>query len=269
MIERPSTGFARGRSIFRRLSGSPTREYYLYCPTTLRTDAPILVAVHGISMNAAEQMVRLRHIAEDKGMIVIAPYFSKSLYPGYQQLVSKRTGARADLALLDIVNNVGAELGLSKTKFVLIGFSGGAQFAHRFAFYHANRVALCISCAAGWYTYPQFDEPYPTGLRVGTGPHGISAHPEWVKVRHHVIIGSLDTAVEPALNMKPEIADRQGKGRLERARRWVKAMNLAAADNAMLKVDYSEIPGLGHDFGEAHDQFHLAKLISQDIESII
>lgn len=263
MTVHPLQQLRRGKSIFRRLVGKPAREFYLYLPTTLQENATIIVAVHGISMNAAEHMVKLRQLAEDKGAVIIAPYFSKRRYPRYQQLEDPKTGKRADLALIEIVESVCTQFGLKRQKFTLIGYSGGAQFAHRFAFYHADRVMACISCAAGWYTYPNFQETYPLGLSPNTGPAGMSVHPDWRNVRHHVIVGSIDTAIEPSLNMKPEIVAQQGTGRLERAQRWVEAMNNVVITEVGLPVEYSEIAGMGHDFTDAYDNFRVDRIISQ------
>lgn len=213
-------------------------------------------------MNAAEHMVRMRRLAEEAGSILVAPYFSKANYPRYQQLQDPKTKTRADLALIDIVEHVAQEFELVTRKFVMIGFSGGAQFAHRFAFYHADRVSHCISCAAGWYTYPDFDEAYPFGLRDGTGPANLSVHPEWSKVVHHVIVGKKDNSVEPSLNMKKAVVTRQGIGRLERARRWVAAMNNIAIDHCCERVKLTQIPGLGHDYADAHDRFRIDRFIA-------
>jgi poly(3-hydroxybutyrate) depolymerase len=47
---------------------------------------------------------------------------------------------RSDLALIDILADVRRRSGIRTPKIHITGFSGGAQFAHRFAFYHADVV---------------------------------------------------------------------------------------------------------------------------------
>ena len=44
--------------------------------------------------------------------------------------------------------------GLADTPLHLIGFSGGGQFAHRFAQRHPGRVAACCALSAGAWTHP-------------------------------------------------------------------------------------------------------------------
>src|SRR2546428_6110187 len=46
----------------------------------------------------------------------------------------------------------------------LVGFSRGAQSAHRFVLRHPERVAALASFSAGTYTMPTSSEPYPFGI---------------------------------------------------------------------------------------------------------
>lgn len=256
----------QSRSGYRNLKGPVIREYYYYVPPAIRPDTPVIVAVHGISRNAAEHLAKLRPIAEEIGAVIIAPYFSREHYPRYQLLADPKTGTRSDLALIDIMNDIFQHFGMPIAKFYLVGFSGGAQFAHRFALYHSNWVRHCISCSAGWYTYPNFNESYPLGIKHASGPDKLSVHHEWSKVKHDVIVGSNDTLVEPSLNMTKPVIVTQGVGRRERAHRWVKAMNEARRQNKNQAAFLTEIDGLGHDFSEAHDSFNLDRLIIQKFE---
>lgn len=259
----------RDQTVFRRIAGDVPREYYLYAPQNIRPDAPIIVTVHGISMNAAEHLVKMRRLAAQANAVLVAPFFSKQRYPRYQRLQDHKSGVRSDLALIDIVESVSREFGLTNRKLVLIGFSGGAQFAHRFAFYHADRVSHCINCAAGWYSYPDLEEPFPYGLQAQTGPGGLSVHPDWADVAHHVIVGSRDILVEPSLNMTSAVVSRQGVGRLERARRWVTAMRQALREGCDHNVELQEVEGLGHDYTDANDTFNLDQLILKNIPELV
>ena len=67
--------------------------------------------------------------------------------------------------LLIILAFTGAAAG----PFYLFGFSGGAQFAHRYVLAHPDRVAAAGIGAAGWYTFPDSATPYPYGLGRGAG----------------------------------------------------------------------------------------------------
>lgn len=262
MIHQPRHLLDASQSGFRTLSGPVPREYFYHFPAGLHAGSPIIVSVHGISMNAAEHMVRLRGIAEQAGAAVIAPVFNRKVYPRYQQLADSRSGVRADLALIDMLADVRRQTGIATPRIHITGFSGGAQFAHRFALYHADQVASCVSCAAGWYSFPMADAPYPLGMGEGTGPGGASPHPAWRSVAHHVIVGARDNSADPALNMTEAVVALQGTGRRTRARRWVRAMNRDRRSHGLSPVTLTELPGLNHDFTQAHDRHDLAHLIA-------
>ena len=265
MIHQPIAALNASQTGFRRIPGPVPRDYYYHVSAGVRTDSPVIVSVHGVSMNAAEHMLRLRGVAEANDAVVIAPHFRRKAYRRYQQLQHARTGVRADLALIDMLADLRARLGLMDGQIHLTGFSGGAQFAHRFALYHADLVASCVSCAAGWYTFPDVLAAYPLGMAPGSGPDGMSVHPAWRAVRHHVLIGSRDTAVDGVLNMTGPVVDLQGIGRHERARRWVEAMNLVLAQSGaeVPRVDCTVLRGLSHDFSRAHERHNLADYIAR------
>lgn len=252
---------AVGRSGFRRMPGFPKREYYYFIPGEVAAATPLVVSVHGISRNAAEHLIRMRAEAERFGAVLVAPLFRKQLYGRYQQLEDRTSRVRADLALIDIVADVRSLVGLAEAPFFLTGFSGGAQFAHRFALYHSDRVAACVSCSAGWYSFPDHKLCYPYGIARGTGPGGLSPHPEWMSVAHHVIVGERDNDVVENLNMSKKVVSQQGVGRLRRARRWTRAMNAVRSASALPDTNLTLINGLYHDYSAAANRFELATII--------
>jgi poly(3-hydroxybutyrate) depolymerase len=266
MIYQPIHAIDAAKSGFRAIAGPVPREYFYHFPAGLHAASPIIVSVHGISMNAAEHMVRMRSLAEATGAAIVAPCFRKKLYPRYQQLEDSQTGIRSDLALIDILADVRRRSGIRTRKIHITGFSGGAQFAHRFAFYHADMVASCVSCSAGWYTFPDPETAYPFGIADSQGPTGMSVHADWRKVPHHVVVGSRDTAIEDALNMTAAVVEVQGVGRRTRARRWVRAMNRGRARNGLPTVTLTELRGLTHDFSAAHERHALASVIGQKMD---
>ncbi|MDO7837157.1 hypothetical protein Q4610_19100 [Sphingobium sp. HBC34] len=266
MIHQPIHALDAAKSGFRTIPGPVQREYFYHFPAGLDAASPIIVSVHGISMNAAEHMVRMRSLAEAVGAAVIAPCFRKKLYPRYQQLEDSRTGIRSDLALIDILSDVRRRSGIRTSKIHITGFSGGAQFAHRFAFYHADLVASCVSCSAGWYTFPDPQMAFPFGIADNLGPAGMSVHPDWRSVPHHVVVGSRDTAIEEALNMTPAVVEVQGVGRRTRARRWVREMNRERAGNGLPAVSLTELRGLTHDYTAAHERHELALVIGRRMD---
>lgn len=247
VIER-SALLPRGRPVFDCFAGDPAREYYAYVPASAGPNASVVVLIHGISYNAAEQILRFVDEAERHGAILIAPLFERTRYGKYQQVVDRKTGIRADLALLDIVQRVTSLAGIAAEKFHLFGFSGGSQFAHRFVMLHPERVASCVCASAGWYTFPDQDRNYPQG--IGTHPleSGRFDPTAIGSVPIHILVGERDISQDTTVRSSPGLVHRQGRTRLERAERWFKAMQQWSLHPAS---SLSLIPKAGHRFGAA------------------
>lgn len=251
----------KGQSGFHSFGDPVVRRYYYHVPARITHDSPVIVSVHGISLNAAEHMVRMRDVADRLGAVIIAPWFDRKQYRGYQTLLCRDGETRADLALIDMLDDVARRFGVDTSRIYLSGFSGGGQFAHRFALFHADRVNACVTCAAGWYTYPDEQRPYPLGIADGSAPHDLRPHPHADRVPMHVLVGSRDDRVEPSLNMDDDVVAQQGIGRVTRARAWVETMQQHRAAHGGAPVTLSLLDRLGHDFSKAVDRNGLDALI--------
>jgi pimeloyl-ACP methyl ester carboxylesterase len=202
-------------------------DHYLHIPTghtphTL-SRLPVLVMVHGISRNAAEQVLR----ASQNGlgnMVIVAPLFERRAMGRYQQLAAGPTGLSADQALINLLDWLIID-GLDARQINLFGFSGGAQFAHRFALFHPGRVRRLCLAAAGWYTMPDAGEQWPAGLAHSPLPAELR---KLLAVPTLVIVGRGDNLRTASLNQSPRIDRQQGPHRLARARAWTGAMKTAA-----------------------------------------
>ena len=85
-------------------------------------------------------------------------------------------------------------------RFYLTGYSGGAQFAHRYAFAYPRRVAALAVCAAGWYTFPDPGLVYPHGLRLGGRLPGVTFNPAAIlRVPAVAFVGARDTEGNPSV----------------------------------------------------------------------
>lgn len=74
-------------------------------------------------------------------------------------------GTRFDLELLHIVDEVGERFNTETDRFLLHGYSGGGQFAHRFAYAHPDKLAGISIGAPGRIT--QLDDSLPWWLGTG------------------------------------------------------------------------------------------------------
>lgn len=228
---------------FLTLPGAPGRGYYAVIPAILRKDTVPLVVVHGISRNAVELALRFGNLAQLTGTPVIAPLFERGTYGMYQQVRDPAGAMPSDEALSEMLADAAQRFGLDTSRVDLFGFSGGAQFAHRHAMLHPARVRTCVAAAAGWYTMPDRAAAWPLGL--ADAPLAVDCA-ALRRVRFEVIVGALDRQQDKALRRLAEIDAAQGVHRLQRARRWHRAMRKSRVPGSL-----TVIPGLSHAFGDA------------------
>lgn len=229
----------------------------------IRPSQPVLVAVHGISRNAAEIAMRFALDPAFAGTTIIAPLFTREGFGQYQQLLAHKEGqVRADLALIALLDDLAAEHGIPSDPFALFGFSGGAQMAHRFAMFHPRRVRRLCVVSAGWYCMPHTDLAYPHG--IGDGKGGAIFGPEFLDIPTTVIVGNRDTRVDASVRQDEIINLRQGRNRLRRARCYTRALRCYAEgqgkDSAPTLLT---LPGMSHDFHQCVAEGGLLRIAAQ------
>lgn len=224
---------------------------WLALPQRPDPGARLLVAVHGIRRGAEEQATLFAARAAALGRIVVAPLFDATHWRGYQRLGGAR---RADLALIDLLQALRGQNLDAPDRFDLFGYSGGAQFAHRFAMLHPERIGHLSVAAAGWYTFPD-DTVFPYGLggrpdRAFERSHAMQdALSRFLRLPIRVHVGALDNRRDRSTRRGSEIDRQQGNHRRARAARWVEALQLAAAVRGIrADVRLSVLHDVGHDF---------------------
>jgi pimeloyl-ACP methyl ester carboxylesterase len=216
----------------------------------LRSDL-VLVAVHGISRNADEHAAALARLAQRLGCHLVAPLFGRQRFNDYQQLGLSADGVRADLALQLILADLTRHGLDSDARIILTGFSGGAQFAHRYALAHPQRIAALLIAAAGWYCEPDSTVPWPLGCGDGQGaPREL--HPDaLLALPTLVVVGECDDVRDRALRRDPVLDSMQGQTRLARARNWVAGLQRRAACAGLPpRCQLRILPKASHDFVE-------------------
>ncbi len=216
-----------------------------------RERRPVLVAVHGIGRRHQAQAKAWRAFAERRGLLLVAPHFEADRYDDFQRLGRAGRGERADLALIDLLDRL-AEEGCAGDDLYLVGYSGGGQFAHRFALAWPARVRAVVTVAAGWYTFPDRARPFPYGMRASAQLPGVRFDlASALAVPSLVLVGDRDDERDPALRVSARVLRQQGPHRVARARAWVDAMNRAAAERGRgACARFELLPGAGHSFGE-------------------
>jgi poly(3-hydroxybutyrate) depolymerase len=241
-----------GQVLRRTLRGDALQDYYLYLPaTTTAVRAPVFVTVHGISRNAEEHARLFARHAEAQGVVLVAPLFTESHHGDYQRLGRAGRGPRADHALDAILAEIATLTGATIDRIHLFGYSGGAQFAHRYAMAHPERVAAVVIGAAGWYTWPDAAVEYPYGIAPIPELDGVRFDPQaFLRVPMTVVVGMQDVT-DAGLRRNQQVDAQQGRTRLERARNWVAAMRQSAAAQGLPPLaTLDTVPEIPHSFRE-------------------
>ena len=239
----------RGRVLQRVLQGDPSQAYVVYIPRSVASGAPIFVAVHGLSSNPTELARVFSDLCEATRVVMVAPVFTAERHADYQRLGRAGRGARADLALERCVAEVASLTSADASRIHLFGYSGGAQFAHRYLMAHPHRVARAVIAAAGWYTFPDARQRFPYGIRRHRSLPGVSFDPqEFLRVPISVLVGQADVGTAK-VRSTARCNAQQGVNRLERARNWSVAMRTAAkAYGYEPCVSCIEVPEVDHSF---------------------
>lgn len=229
----------------------------------IRPGQPVLVAVHGISRNAAEIALRFAQDPAFAGTTIIAPLFTREAFGQYQQLRARKSGqVRADHALIALLDDLAAEHGIAPDRFALFGFSGGAQMAHRFAMFHPGRVRRLCVVSAGWYCMPHTDITYPHGIGDGEGRAIVG--PEFLDIPTAVIVGNRDTRIDASVRQDEIINLRQGRNRLRRARCYTRALRCyAESQGKHSAATLLTLPGVSHDFHQCVTEGGLLRIAAQ------
>jgi pimeloyl-ACP methyl ester carboxylesterase len=246
-----------------RAAGAHDECCLLALPPRVHADTPLLVSVHGVTRQPLEHALAFAPLAQARGAALVVPFFDQRAHRRYQQLAHPRTGRRSDLALLDMVDALRARHGLRERRLHLFGFSGGGQFAHRFALAHPERVAALGVGAAGWYTMPDPTTPYPAGLRGAEFVFGRTLDLQaFLRLPMRVWVGARDDGADRNLRIDAQICAAQGASRIERAQRWVQSVRDAAAQRAIdCDAGCELLSGAGHSFVQCVRRGKLARKV--------
>lgn len=128
------------------------RDYWVYLPKRIETNRTywLVVGVHGMGGTGKGAGGFSSWAQKRSDCIVLGPTFPSD---GYQFLQKD-----SDTQLLKLMEELGKRHRLQPKAFV-VGFSGGAQFAHRFAHAHPEKVVGVAAHSAGsWSTGGQWGE---------------------------------------------------------------------------------------------------------------
>jgi hypothetical protein len=155
--------------------------------------------VHGAERGAPDYRTAYRAYAEAERAVVLAPIFPVGVLgdgnpDGYKVL--KEGDLRYDLLLLAMVQELSLILDTPFPTFQLAGFSGGAQFVHRFMYLHPDRLSAVSIGAPGAVTRIDAAHDYWFGPRNLDAVFGAGlALDRLRRLRIQVIVGQDDLEI--------------------------------------------------------------------------
>ena len=216
----------------------------------------LVVLVHGSLRGANILRDEFSAFAEENRCFLLAPFFPcgiEDLDDTHNYKLMLWRDIRYDLLLLDMVEQVAERYRVRKDRFMMHGFSGGGQFAHRFFYLHPNRLRAVSIGAPGTVTLPDQRDWW-----VGTGGmetvFGIPLRLDLMReVAVQYVIGSKDTetwdvTVSEKSNLwLPGIND-SGATRIDRLR----SLESALAGHG-IQGRFDIVPGVAHEGGKIQD----------------
>ena len=153
-----------------------TIRVWTYKPAKWTPADPVLFVMHGMGRNAEDYLDAWTELAEQKGIMLVAPEFASKFYRvitndyqegnlesyfGWQNPESEWAFTVVE-NIFDHVNNVN---GLSLDGYHIFGHSAGGQFVQRMvAMKPKSRIKKAIAANAGTYSFMDEMVAYPYGL---------------------------------------------------------------------------------------------------------
>ena len=236
-----------------RITASTTRgpcglSYFIYRPRrTFGRPEQVIFSIHGYTRNALQHAVVLQELAEEKGLTIVVPHFTRKKFRRYQQVRSHGHNPSPDIALMELIDELREIEDLDLSTIRAVGYSGGGQFLHRFIMLRPDIIDRAVLFAPGWYTMPYSGYAYPLGLGDSKQLENRSLSLDGFRRSEVlVLVGDNDTGRSSTLNQNKEIDYLQGRTRVVRAETWVKAMNAELPSGCNLKLQL--LKGLRHGF---------------------
>lgn len=230
--------------------------YALFRPRSATNQpAGLVVTVHDTERKFMEHLDGFKAFAEQHQYVVLAPLFPANLLgdgneDGYKFL--REQGIRYDLVLNAMVDEVAQATGCP-SRFMLQGYSGGGQYAHRYMLLHSERVVAASVAAPGEVTLPDDQACWWTGTRdvdeLFDRPADVQALQQ---VAVQLVVGEKDTdtsqlTVQPPSRFWQSEEERLTSNRIERLRTLHKALN-----ECRVPATFELMPGREHGNGQGH-----------------
>jgi hypothetical protein len=253
---RPGTGFFTFSDRAVPAAGS-IRVFYA-CPDSDVRDAPIVIAMHGLSREAEAFRDVLVDRAARNGQIVLVPEFAVHQFPdvyaynfGGVRLPppSDKINLREEwnFGIIDrLFQHVRREIGSSKTTFRMFGNSAGSQYVLRYlSLTGGAAVDRAVASNSGVYMLPDLQTEYPFGMGgLDLNENHLRRYFGFPLV---LLLGDADTDTSAPDLPRNDAAMAQGPHRLARGH-WYFGLCKELASNLGLDLAWKleVVPGAGH-----------------------
>ena len=242
------------------LSDRPITVFY-HIPDSVHQSSPIAMVVHGSARDGEYLRNALKPESDRRNAIILMPNFGSAEYSNNYFLLgnlfddgenpsvaSQNDSTDWTYAIIEqLFIHFRAEVASKDARYDLVGFSGGGQFAHRFAFFAQRpQCDRIVACSSGWYTLPDAASTFPYGL--GTTQRASDADVRnALATTLHLAVGSADTDPNSSGLRHTAEADAQGLNRVQRANyAFQRAMDQSTAINAPLAWSLHLETGVAH-----------------------
>lgn len=233
-----------------------TIRVWTYKPAKWTPQNPVLFVMHGMGRNAEDYLDAWTELAEQKGMMLVAPEFASKFYRvitndyqegnlesyfGWENPESEWAFTVVE-NVFDHVNNVNR---LSLDGYHIFGHSAGGQFVQRMvAMKPQSRIKTAIAANAGTYSFMDDMMPYPYGLAT------VHKDLQGSFAKHLVVLlGELDNNAQQGRLDQTGNAMEQGTNRLERGTNFFhSSQQVAARQGLYFNWQIQLVPDVGHEY---------------------
>ena len=234
-------------------------EVFSYQPPEANAETPVVFVLTGLNRDADKYRDSWIENAKKNKLIVIAPRFSPEDYPGVDgynlgNLVNAKTNKLNPESqwAFTVIDDLFADMqkkGITRQQqYYLFGNSAGCQFVHRMlTFVPKANVKAAICAAAGWWTMPDVENPWPYGLDKSPVRVTQKQLADYFAKNVLITVGSKDNDPYHPLLRRSYEAMAQGDSRLERAKSYyLTADQKARRYKVNFNWQFTTLPGVGH-----------------------
>lgn len=233
-----------------------TIRVWTYRPQQWTSDKPVLFVMHGMARNAESYLDAWIDLAEQQGLLLVAPQFDSPFYRlitndyqegnlqsffGWQNPESEW----AFTVIENIFDHLNSVNGWSVPSYDIFGHSAGGQFVQRMVILKPSaRIRTAIAANAGTYTFADARIPFPYGLS------GVQTElPLAFSKRLVLLLGELDNSANQGQLDQTEQAMLQGPHRFARGNNFYQSASaLATRQGLAFHWQLQSVPEVGHDF---------------------